>query len=60
MYSVLGVVWVVVFTPQLLDGPGGWHLPLAVAGAVGWVLLSAAFVAGAVAQRREEAGNAPS
>lgn len=55
-YSVMAVAWMVVIAPSLLEGPGGWRVPVAVVFGVGWVLLAVAHVTGAAAQRREGGG----
>lgn len=57
-YCVLAVAWAVVIAPALVEGSGGWRLPVAVFFGVGWVVLAAAYVAGAVAQRREVVSSA--
>ncbi|WP_299034989.1 hypothetical protein [uncultured Pseudokineococcus sp.] len=53
---VMGIAWLVVIAPLILEGgSSGWRITLVIAVLVGWLCFAAAFAAGAVAQRREEA-----
>lgn len=52
---VMGVAWLMVFAPQVLDGgSSGWRVVLVVAVPVGWACFAAAYAAGGLAQRRQE------
>lgn len=56
LLSLMAGAWVVVMALLLEDDPAGWLVSLAIAVVGGWVLLAAAHVAGAVAQRRQKRG----
>lgn len=53
---IMGVAWLVGIAPLILEGgASGWRVTLVVAVFVGWLCFAAAYAAGAMVQRREEA-----